>query len=108
MSDVNVVTPGARVTKRKVMVDDGAQTQGRSLRCPATPFWCTPPSMPPTAAASPSSTGSSSVCTIATAMKSPADGGEDPGWLVLLDAAGRRVFAFQQVPGPRSADLARP
>lgn len=38
----------------------------------------------------------------------PADGGDDPGWLVLLDTAARRVFAFQQVPGPRSADLARP
>ena len=54
--------------------------------------------MPPTAAASPSSTGSSPVCAIATAMKSPPGGGGDPGWLVLLDAAGRRVFAFQQVP----------
>jgi catechol-2,3-dioxygenase len=34
----------------------------------------------------------------------PADGGDDdPGWLVLLDAAGNRVLAFQQVPA-----LARP
>jgi catechol-2,3-dioxygenase len=34
----------------------------------------------------------------------PADGSDhDPGWLVLLDPAGHRVFAFQQVP-----TLARP
>ncbi|WP_117214973.1 VOC family protein [Allorhizocola rhizosphaerae] len=34
----------------------------------------------------------------------PADGSDDdPDWLVLLDAEGRRVFAFQQVP-----TLARP
>jgi len=34
----------------------------------------------------------------------PADGSDDdPDWLVLLDANGRRVFAFQQVP-----TLARP
>ena len=33
----------------------------------------------------------------------PADGRDDPDWLVLLDAAGHRVFAIQQVP-----DLARP
>ena len=30
-------------------------------------------------------------------------GGDDPGWLVLLDPAGHRVFAFQKVPS-----LARP
>ena len=29
--------------------------------------------------------------------------GDDPGWLVLLDSAGNRVFAFQKVPA-----LARP
>ena len=34
----------------------------------------------------------------------PADGSDDdPGWLVLVDPAGHRVFAFQQVPA-----LARP
>jgi Glyoxalase-like domain len=38
-----------------------------------------------------------------------ADGSDDdPGWLVLPDPAGRRVFAFQEVPAPRPADLARP
>ena len=33
----------------------------------------------------------------------PADGSDDPDWLVLLDAAGHRVLAIQQVP-----ELARP
>lgn len=33
----------------------------------------------------------------------PADGRDDPDWLVLLDPTGHRVFAFQQVP-----TLARP
>jgi hypothetical protein len=33
----------------------------------------------------------------------PAGGGDDSDWLVLLDSAGRRVLAFQQVPA-----LARP
>jgi catechol-2,3-dioxygenase len=33
----------------------------------------------------------------------PADGRDDPDWLVLLDAAGHRVFAIQNVPA-----LARP
>ncbi len=33
----------------------------------------------------------------------PADGSDDPDWLVLLDTAGHRVLAIQQVP-----DLARP
>jgi hypothetical protein len=33
----------------------------------------------------------------------PADGRDDPDWLVLLDADGHRVFAIQKVPA-----LARP
>lgn len=33
----------------------------------------------------------------------PTDGSDEPDWLVLLDAQGRRVFAFQKVPA-----LARP
>lgn len=38
--------------------------------------------------------------------EAPADGSDDdPGWLVLLDPAGHRVFAFQQVPALDSEPL---